>query len=85
MGPRRSRAGGSDVVATPLVHLDPALELWRRELAKGARTIHTFDTLWMAACWEQAARDLDTQGSIESAARCRATARELIRRARAAA
>ena len=33
----------------------PALTAWRRELAAGERTIHTFDALWRAACAEAAA------------------------------
>ena len=32
--------------------LTPALTAWRRELARGARTVATFDALWRAACWE---------------------------------
>jgi len=33
----------------------PALDLWRKELAAGARTKTTFDVLWKAACLEAAA------------------------------
>lgn len=35
----------------------PALDLWRKELAAGARTTATFDALWKAACAEAAARE----------------------------
>jgi hypothetical protein len=30
----------------------PALDLWRRELAQGHRTVTTFDAVWAAACRE---------------------------------
>lgn len=30
----------------------PALDAWRRELARGERTPTTFDPLWRAACEE---------------------------------
>ena len=70
--PPRSAASG-------VRHLDPALRLWWRELEKGVRTVRTYDTLWHAACWEAGARELDAQGSEEIAARCRATARQVIR------
>ncbi len=35
----------------------PALDEWRRELAAGWRTPHTFDALWRAACEEMNALD----------------------------
>ena len=35
----------------------PALDEWRRELAAGVRTLHTFDALWRAACEEMNALD----------------------------
>lgn len=57
---------------------DAALRLWRRELERGIRTWTTHDTLRIAAEWEAGARELDAQGSHESAARCRATARLII-------
>lgn len=59
-------------------HLDAAFMLWRREVAKGVRKVDTMDTLAMAAQWESSARDLDALDCWETAARCRATARQLI-------
>jgi hypothetical protein len=59
----------------------PALALWRREMAAGLRTWATHDALRRAAEWESGARDLEAQGSEESAARCRATAQGILRHA----
>jgi hypothetical protein len=70
----------------PARHLDPALRLWQREIRAGlhgqradAPGTWRCDALWHAAAWERAARDLDAQDCGETAARCRATARQVIR------
>lgn len=69
---------GSPRRPTAQADADPSLRLWRRELSQGVRTVHDYDALWLAACYESTARTLDAQEASESAARCRAKARQII-------
>lgn len=51
------------------LHLEPigALELWRRELAAGRRTMATADALWRSACAEANAIDCARAGDRRGA------------------
>lgn len=55
-----------------------ALELWRRELAAGARTRRVMDTLWRAACREAMAIDFDRLGLHRVAENLRREAAAII-------
>ena len=69
----RSQLGG--VAATP------ALDEWRKELARGERTASTFDDLWKAACAEMNAIEAEADGLPDIAASYRAKAANILRRA----
>ena len=60
-------------------HRTPALDTWRRELARGERAAETFDALWRAACEEVRALEAPT---AETRERCLLTARRIVEAAR---
>ena len=44
----------------------PALDTWRRELTRGARTTQSSDALSLAACWDAAAVNADPRSQPAS-------------------
>jgi hypothetical protein len=59
----------------------PALTEWRRQLAAGERTTHTFDALWRAACAEAGAEEHERDGLPAIAASLRREAGRIVRTA----